>query len=215
MKSRKSRRRPPTPFSPKEGSKEAPFFEVGPASSPLFDGGKTLGLSGKGRPGTTVNFGNGTPVQLRGRTDADYSNNRWSLVDESGRQGSGCEGCSGRQCVEYSATVRSTFQVATNVTLPNIADYSSYSACQQQRIRDAINNELAPHEQLHVAAFQTYNGSVDTPITITGCRDRLANLAQERAVATHLGVERPRRASAQAASDALDPFVVNVDMNCT
>lgn len=95
-----------------------------------------------------------------------------------------------------------------------MSDYSSYPECQQQRIRDAINNLLARHEQGHVAAFETYNGSVDTPIAITGCRNRLSAMATERAGVAHRAVEEIRRRSAQDKSDALDPFVVNVDLDC-
>jgi hypothetical protein len=105
--------------------------------------------------------------------------------------------------------------VSTTVTLPNMSDYADYTACQQRRIRDAINNQLAPHEQQHVAAFRTYNGTVDTPIAMTGCRSELEGRVASRAAEIHLGVEGPRRASAQAASDALDPFVINPDLNCT
>ncbi len=187
-----------------------PFFGIGIATNKM-----EIPNRGKHPAHKAVNFGNVTPVQLRGRTDADYSNNRWALVNEGGRQGSGCEGCTGRQCVDYSATVRSTFQVATTVTLPSMSDYAGYSACQRQRIQDAITNVLAPHEQQHVAAFRTYNGSVDSPITMVGCRSSLEDRVASRADETHRGVEGPRRASAQAASDALDPFVVNVDLNCT
>jgi hypothetical protein len=172
-------------------------------------------VMGQAIPVAATNFGDVAPVQLRGRTDADYSNNRWALVNESGRQGSGCEGCNGRQCMEYSATVRSTFQVATTVTLPTMSEYAGYSSCQRQRIQDAITNTLSPHEQQHVAAFRTYNGSVDTPLTMVGCRSDLQDRVASRATEIHNGVEGPRRASAQAASNALDPFVVNVDLNCT
>ncbi len=209
---RTRRRRSTDPFFQKETKKETPFFETGAAKE--FSPAKGLNLSGKGSPGKAVNFGNGQGVQLRGRTDADYANNGWSLVNENLARGSGCEGCNDRQCVQYSATVRSTFQVATNVTLPSMSDYSHLSECQQQRIRNAINNVLAPHEQQHVAAFRTYNGTVDTPISLMACRNQLATLVRSRADTTHRSVETPRRASAQGASDALDPFVVNVDLNC-
>lgn len=186
----------------------APFFGAS------YKGSFGLGLSAKGpSPAKAVNFGG--PVELRGLTEADFSNNSWALTRERGRQGSGCEGCAESDCVQYSATVRSTFRVGTTVTLPNMADYANYTACQQRRIREAINNQLAPHEQQHVAAFRTYNGTVDTPITMTGCRSELEGLVAARADEIHRGVEGPRRDAAQAASDALDPFVINPDLNCT
>ncbi|MBK9017672.1 MAG: hypothetical protein IPM82_28510 [Saprospiraceae bacterium] len=89
-----------------------PFFRTGVATN-------KMGIPNRGKHPAhkATNFGNVAPVQLRGRTDADYSNNRWALVNEGGRQGSGCEGCTGRQ-------------------------YVGYSACQRQRIQDAITNVL-------------------------------------------------------------------------
>jgi hypothetical protein len=197
------------PISAAEGA----FF---PKSNAAASGKHRMpALTGKGPAGTVTHFGDVAPVQLRGRTSADFSNNQWSLINERGERGAGCNGCGGAACVAYSATLHSTFQVTTVVTLPNVSDYSGYSECQQQRIQDAINNVLTPHEQEHVAAFNTYNGSVDTPISATGCRSTLPGQVQRLAETGHLTVERPRRAAAQATSDALDPFVVNVDLNCT
>ncbi len=175
--------------------------------------GSILSLSGHGPSTKAVNYGG--PVELRGLTEADYSNNRWALANERGRPGTGCEACTGADCVQYSAVVRSTFRVATTVTLPNMSDYADYTACQRRRIRDAINNQLAPHEQQHVAAFRAYNGTVDTPISMTGCRSDLEANVAAQAEGIHRGVEGPRRASVQAASDALDPFVITPDLNCT
>ncbi|HHM20563.1 MAG TPA: hypothetical protein ENJ20_00945 [Bacteroidetes bacterium] len=196
-------------FFQKEGKKKTPFFEAGPARAY----GSSSGLRGRGTVAKAVNFGDGQQLELRGRTNADY-NNSWAVVNENSQHSSGCEGCEDRDCFDYSATVRSTFRVTTRVTLPDMAQYSQYSPCQQQRIRNAITNVLAPHEQQHVAAFETYNGTVDTPITLKGCRNQLASAVRQRAITTHEGVERTRRNNAQAASDALDPFVFNVDLDC-
>jgi hypothetical protein len=55
------------------------------------------------------------------------------------------------------------------VTLPSVHDFPDLTACQRQRVRDAISNVLAPHEQRHVGAFRTYNGTVRTPFSITLC----------------------------------------------
>ncbi|MBI1227588.1 MAG: hypothetical protein GC192_20310 [Bacteroidetes bacterium] len=172
-----------------------------------------LGLFGKGpNPPNAVNYGG--PVALRGLTAADYSNNTWSLVNEKGKLGTDCENCTGKECVQYSAKVRSTFKVATTVTLPSMSEYADYTPCQKKRIKAAIQNELAPHEQKHVAAFKTYNGTVNTPFSITACRSELKSLVAERADEIHRAVEAPRRTSAQNASDALDPFVIHPDLNC-
>jgi hypothetical protein len=104
----------------------------------------------------------------------------------------------------------STFRVATTVTLPSVNDFPDLTACQRQRVRAGINNVLAPHEQEHVAAFRTYNGTVRTPFDFTICRSDFDGRVQE----LHDSVESLRRSTAQAASDALDPFQFDVDLDC-
>lgn len=203
---RSNRRR--TINSSTEAATEKPFFGA------KVDGNSWFGLKGNGpSPAKAANFGG--PVALRGLTEADFSNNKWALVKEKGQKSSGCEGCEDKDCVQYSATVRSTFKVSTKVTLPDMKDYSDFTACQQRKIKAAIKNELAPHEQEHVAAFKKYNGTVDTPIAMTGCKSELESKVAARAEEIHRAVEGPRRDSAQAESDALDPFVINPDLNCT
>ncbi len=59
-------------------------------------------------------------------------------------------------------------------------------------------------------AFRTCNGAVRTPIDLTICRTYLDASIQ----ALHDSVEGPRPAAAQAASDALDPFEFEVDLDC-
>lgn len=205
----KSHRRKNSSTSEKE---QRPFFEIN--STRTFKNPSTLNLSGKGHSGKAVNFGSGSGVQLKGKTTADYSNNEWTLVKENGRRGKGCKGCGKGQCAEYSAIVRSTFQVSTKVTLPEMSSFGHLTKCQKDRVRAAINNKLAPHEQEHVAAFETYNGTVDTPIKLKGCRNKLGDRVEALAKSIHIGIEGPRRAKVQAVSDALDPFVVNVNMKC-
>lgn len=202
---RTSRRRT---ISSNEMANDKPFFSARTDSSAWF------GLQGKGpAPVKAVNFGG--PVALRGLTEADFSNNKWALVKESGKKSSGCEGCSGNDCIQYSATVRSTFKVSTKVTLPDLSEYSDYTACQQRLIKSAIKNELAPHEQKHVAAYKKYDGTVDTPITMTGCKSGLESQVAERAEEIHLKIEAPRRADVKAESDKLDPFEIRPNLKCT
>jgi len=148
-------------------------------------------------------------VTLRGRTDADFSNSfRTRNVRTSA--GSGCEGCTGAECVHVTGIVESTFRVTTRVTLPSVDDFPDLTECQRQRVQDGITNVLAPHEQEHVTAFNTYRGTVRTPFDLTLCRTDFDARIQE----LHDGVEAARRSSAQAASDALDPFSFDVDLDC-
>ena len=84
--------------------------------------------------------------------------------------------------------------------------------CQLARVRAAIRDILEPHEQQHVAAFQTYDGSLTRKFDLTMCERRFDAAIK----AMFDKVEKPRRARAQARSDALDkpPFYFDVDLNC-
>jgi len=147
-------------------------------------------------------------VSLRGRTDASFSSSfRTRRVRTTAA--TGCEGCDG-ECVHVTGTLVSTFRVRTTVTLPSVNDFPDLTACQRQRVRDGIDNVLRPHEQEHVTAFRTYNGTVSTPFDFTLCRGEFDAQVQ----ALHDSVEAPRQAAAQAESDALDPFEFEVDLDC-
>jgi hypothetical protein len=162
-------------------------------------------VSGTGEPYQTVAYGQ----KLRGRTNAGFSSS-FQTIDVEVTAGRGCKGCQRQDCVQVVGTLESTFTVATTVTLPSVADFPDLTPCQQQRVRDAINNVLAPHEQQHVAAFSRYNGTVQTPFDLTLCRGAF----NARIKAMHHALASARQAAAQAASDALDPFNFEGDLNC-
>jgi len=148
-------------------------------------------------------------VTLRGRTDATFSNS-FRTLNVHTSAATGCDNCADSECVHVTGTLESTFRVTTRVTLPSVSDFPDLTACQRQRVRDGITNVLAPHEQQHVAAFRTYNGTVRTPFDLTICRSDFDARIQD----LHDSVESPRQSAAQAASDALDPFEFEVDLDC-
>jgi hypothetical protein len=149
----------------------------------------------------------GQTLSLQGRTNASFRN-RFATQDLETTAAEGCDGCASGQCVHVTGTLVSTFTVTTRVTLPRVP--RGLTPCQRERVQDAITNVLAPHEQEHVTAFQTYNGTVSTPIDMTVCR----NQANREIRAMHNAIESGRRSSAQADSDALDPFQFDVDLDC-
>lgn len=165
-------------------------------------------LVGQGATHTTVAYANN--LRLQGVTRARFRNN-FTTQDVITEPAEGCDGCRPSRCVHVTGTLVSNFTVTTTVTLPRVTDFPNLTACQQQRVQAAIDTVLAPHEQQHVSAFNTYNGSVSTPFDITLCRGRFAAEIQ----AMHDRVESARRSTVQAASDALDPFHFDVDLNCT
>lgn len=146
-------------------------------------------------------------LNLHGRTRARFSSS-FRTVDLVTERGEGCTGCRGRGCVHVTGTLESTFNVATTVRLPAVP--RNLTRCQRENVRDAINNVLAPHEQEHVDAFNTYGGTVSTPIDMTVC----SNAVNARISAMHRALERTRRAEAKALSAALDPFNFDVDLDC-
>jgi hypothetical protein len=102
---------------------------------------------------------------------------------------------------------------SAEVTLPKVSDFPGLTPCQQKKVQDAIDNILAPHEQQHVAAFGQYNGATSRPIDLDVCRP-----AFDSTIKTMFEAEEgPRKASAKAASAALDGpggFHFDVDLTC-
>ena len=77
-------------------------------------------------------------------------------------------------------------------------------------MQDAIDNVLAPHEQQHVSAFNTYRGTTNRQFDLTLCRNEFDATIRSMVESE----ESARRSAAQAASDALDPFHFDVDLDC-
>jgi hypothetical protein len=96
------------------------------------------------------------------------------------------------------------FSVATQITLPSIPD--GLSECETPIVEDAINNKLNAHELDHVAAFETYNGTITKPFSLTGTADQVTAALELR----HKTNEAKRRAAAAKKSKALDPFMIKV-----
>jgi len=155
-------------------------------------------------------FANGQHVRLQGRTDATFDGGTSSISGQRTSRAEGCENCT-EGCLRVRGTLVLTFSVATQVTLPGVGDFPDLTPCQQVRVRDAIDNVLAPHEQQHVDAFRTYNGTSRHPFGLKGCNAEEINAQLE---VIHHQEAASREAAAQALSDALDPFHFDVDLDC-
>jgi hypothetical protein len=141
-------------------------------------------------------------VSVSGSTDAFYSNS--SSLSGTPTLAATCDGCTGNECISISGNIVSVFRTAPVVTLPGVP--SGLNTCEQNAVRNFINTTLSQHEQQHVAAFNTYRGTVSTPFTFTGCRSDL----QAQVQAAHDAIEVPRRAASDALSAALDANGANV-----
>ncbi|NHF58036.1 DUF4157 domain-containing protein [Flavobacteriaceae bacterium TP-CH-4] len=159
-----------------------------------------------GTPFSKTAFANS--VTFEGRTDATFNGGIGSTRNLTRTPSEDCVGCAENDCFHYTGQLQINYSVTTSVSLPDVPE--GLTDCQHERVRNAIDNVIAPHEQDHVTAFNQYNGTVTLPINYTGCSAGI----QEYVQGLHDADAATRRASAQAASDALDPFHVSVDLDC-
>ena len=103
-----------------------------------------------------------------------------------------------------TGTVVTEYRVTTTVTLPWASDFRGPYAM-PKRTRATINNILAPHEQEHVDAFETYNGTTEQPFDLNLCRNQMPGVVRKMV----RDEERPRRTAAQAASNALSILLIS------
>jgi hypothetical protein len=166
-------------------------------------------ITGTAEPVELEAYGNGgaASVQLRGVTRASFRSS-FRTEDATTTPATGCTRCPPGQCVHATGTLVADYDVTTRVSLPAVP--RGLTECQRQRVRDAIDNVLAPHEQQHVQEFETFRGTTSRPFDLTVCRNKV-NAEVKRLFEAE---RAPRQAAAQAASDALDPFQVDVDLDC-
>lgn len=146
-------------------------------------------------------------LNLEGLTDAVYNKGAGTMIGEKKKAAKGCDGCED-DCIQVTGTLKVPYKVDTTVTLPDVPD--DLRPCQQQRVSSAIKNKLAPHEQQHVAAFKTFNGTGLLPVNYKGCEGGYNSHQESLAEAEY---ER-RKNIADAKSAKLDPFSIDVDLCC-
>lgn len=165
-------------------------------------------VEGQGEEHEAVAFG-GDSIELRGRANAEYNGGSYHTENVATERGEGCASCGrGNPCIHVTGSLVTDYSVETEISLPTVP--SGLTPCQTIRAQEFIDSVLEPHEREHVAAFEQYNGSTSRPIDMTICR-----LGFESAITSMVEREEvPRRAAAQGASDALDPFNRQVDLDC-
>jgi hypothetical protein len=156
-------------------------------------------VTGEGPGGEYEVYANN--ITLHGRANANYAGTTFSAQDVAVQRRAG-------RCTA-TGTMTSTFVVRVDVVLPPIPN--GLNECQRRNAQAFIDNVLGPHEQAHVRAFEdNYNGSVETPFTVTACNAQQINAAIRP---IHNNIDRPRQAAANAASKALDPFRETFDLD--
>jgi len=171
---------------------------------------KKPSLSATGKTASVDTEVYGRSLRLHGRTRARFNGGSFRTENVVVTQGQGCRGCRPRQCVHVTGTLVVDYSVTTQVTLPSVSQYRNLTSCQRKRVQDAITNVLTPHEQRHVNAFRQYNGTTRRRFGFTLCRNRF-----NQQIRRMVNIEaQARQRSAQAASDALDPFFHEVNLDC-
>ena len=150
----------------------------------------------------------GNSVRFQGKTDADFNDGIGSTRNLARTPSEGCANCPADDCWHYTGTLEINYSVTTKVNLPEIP--SGLTPCQHERVREAIDQVISPHEGEHVNIFNRYNGTVSLPIDYTGCSDGIQKYVKQ----LHDADAAERRAAIVAASDAIDPFYVDVDLDC-
>ena len=147
-------------------------------------------------------FANCDGVRVQGHTDANYSHTY--SFSGSATRGSDCTGCAPANCISDAGTITSTFTASPTITLPQVP--AGLNDCETQAVQAFINGTLNAHEQQHVAAFNTYAGTVTTPYVYNGCQSGEDAFIRGR----HNAIESARRAASNAASAALDANGANI-----
>lgn len=159
----------------------------------------------------------GKTIHLQGLTTASFSTstNSFTSQNTSITHATGCDGsCSETDpCVSVSTTIASSYSVPISVSLPDLSTMD-LTECERQQAQNWIDTVLAPHEQEHVTAFRTYNGTTSHPLNFTSCRSAAQTELDTRAQQMFNTERAARQASAQTASDALDPFNMDFEVNC-
>ena len=159
-----------------------------------------------GKPALDIVFGKS--IRFEGKTEAEFDGGTGQTKKLKATPAKDCDGCSESECMNITGTFEITYNVTTTVTLPDVPE--GLTPCQYKLVKAAIDNKIAPHEQEHVSKYNTYNGKATFPINYKGCRDGLVQYLQD--INDTDGIQR--KAAAKAKSDALDPFFVDVDLDC-
>lgn len=169
-------------------------------------------LKTKGKTGNTASIGKGsTSIHLHGKTEAHYDNGIGNVINQKATRAKDCPGCDDNSCIIWSGIFQLTFLASPTIALPLPSEYAHLRPCQRKRVRAWIQNVLLPHENQHKAAFEKYNGTVNKPFSMKICQtERSSELVQH----IHDTENTRRKNIANTASDALDPFHTNIDLDC-
>lgn len=169
----------------------------------------TISIDGTGGQSRTKSAKGGCNIpSVDGLTEFATKPSTYKVKGAKTKTSTTCEACEAPECIVSKGTIESKFSSTTKVTLPDVPE--GLTKCETAAVKKFIKGTLKKHEQEHVKAFKTYNGTVKTPYTFTGCKSDLAQFIQDK----HNDLDSQRSSDAIAKSDALDPFVKPIPCDC-
>lgn len=160
-----------------------------------------------------VSAGNGANVSLHGETTGAYDGGTSQVLKRRVVRATDCDCPDEDPCRRATGTLQVTYHVDVTIQMPEMPD--GLSPCQEQRVRAFLRDILGPHERDHRRLMRSYNGVTRRPFDVEACGlDALRDLLESTLQQLHDAEASTRQADAQAASDAIDPFSREVDLDC-
>ncbi|MCK0111500.1 hypothetical protein MWU75_05035 [Ornithinimicrobium sp. F0845] len=157
--------------------------------------------------------GHAGSIVLHGETNGTYDGGTSDVVGRRVRRAKDCDCPDETPCLRATGTLRIRYRVDVQITMPDMP--GGLSECQQRRVRTFLREVLGPHEQDHRRRMRTYNGTTRYRFDLTACgTEALTQAVQEHLQAHHDEEAAARQQSAQALSDAIDPFDRPIDLDC-
>lgn len=157
-------------------------------------------------------FGKAVSISLHGETKPNFDFGKGTVKNLKYAPAKECADCQDEKCFAISGILVLVFRANPTVKLPGRSEYNHLSPCQIKRVEKWIRDVLAPHEQEHVKAYETYNGTVSKPFRLKVCKHQWESGKPIQKI--HDKVELKRREAAEKKSDDLDPFHTNIDLHC-
>lgn len=185
------------------------------ADTELAEGNMEIPVAGVSTSGVGTRTDNKTDyatASVKGLTTANYDHGTFSAESAGGVRATGCGACPETEpCATSSGTMVSVFHANPTIAIDPIP--SNLTPCQVALVQAFITDTLMPHEQDHVTRFSSYNGTVRTPYTYTGCNNGASLNAYLLPI--HNRIDAARVVAANALSALIDPFDRPINIDCT
>lgn len=150
----------------------------------------------------------GKALNLEAKTVGDFRLVRYSMTQEK-RKKAPEEEAEKKDFLEVKGKLKLLYKVDTAIHMPSVPP--GLKPCQQLRVKQALKNQLLPHEKQHQRIMQGFAGTEIVAVRYAGSASGYAPYVKDLAM-DHF---HKRKDKIMAKSDALDPFQVTVDLCCS